>query len=58
MKKIFIKPASGRVVPHPERGGFLAEQGEEVTLTAYWQRRVNDGDVVQDKPTKTKGATK
>lgn len=58
MKKVFIKPTTGRVVPHPERGGFLAEQGEEVDLTPYWQRRINDGDVVQEKQTKTKGATK
>lgn len=58
MKSVFLKPATGCVVPNPDRGGFLAEQGEEIILTAYWQRRLNDGDVVQEKPIKTKGATK
>lgn len=52
MTKIFIKPAEGRVVPHPERGGFLSEQGDEVVINAYWQRRLNDGDVVKAKPAK------
>lgn len=57
MIKVFLKPASGRVVPYPERGRNLREDGEEVAINTYWQRRLNDGDVIKTKPVKaeTKG---
>lgn len=47
MIKVFVKPVTGRVVPCPERGRNLAEAGEEVIINAYWQRRINDGDVIK-----------
>ncbi|MDH4449205.1 MAG: DUF2635 domain-containing protein [Rhodoferax sp.] len=61
-ERIFIKPA-----PQPEGqpalkvrkpvNGHLAEQGESVNLDSYWQRRLNDGDVViADEPTATPAA--
>ncbi|NMZ37106.1 DUF2635 domain-containing protein [Pseudomonas proteolytica] len=47
MKQIFLKPAPGRACPMPEKGGaLLPVAGEPVTLNAWWQRRLNDGDAV------------
>jgi len=49
-ERVFIKP--GRMpdgTPMKARkpmGGFIAEQGEEVTLDSHWRRRLDDGDVV------------
>lgn len=53
-----VKPAPDRQVPDPEKGGFLPQEGREVEATAYWLRRLADGDVVEvvAKPTKRKGA--
>lgn len=47
---MFVKPAAGRQVPDPERGDALPPEGREVEPTQYWQRRVNDGDVVEAVP--------
>lgn len=52
MIKVFLKPVTGRVVPYPERARNLAEDGEEVVINTYWQRRLNDGDVIKIKPAK------
>lgn len=47
MKRVHVKPAEGRAVPDPARGGeLLSVEGHEVPLTAYWQRRINDADVI------------
>lgn len=43
-----LRPAEGVKVRHPD-GRHLAEQGETVTITAYWQRRLAEGDVVEVK---------
>ena len=43
---MFVKPAPGRTVPDPERGGVLPVDGRDVPVTTYWQRRVADNDVV------------
>ncbi|PIP02746.1 MAG: DUF2635 domain-containing protein [Zetaproteobacteria bacterium CG23_combo_of_CG06-09_8_20_14_all_54_7] len=53
-----VKPTPGREVPDPEKGGFLPPEGRAVEATAYWLRRIADGDVteVEAKPTKRKGA--
>lgn len=50
------KPAAGREVPDPEKGGFLPPEGRDVEATAYWLRRKAEGDVieVEEKPTKAK----
>lgn len=58
-----VKPVSGRQVPDPEKGGFLPPEGRAVKATAYWLRRLVDGDIVEvaavePKPAKTKGADK
>lgn len=46
---ITIKPANPAVNVRKQDGPFLAEDGEPVTRTAYWVRRLNDGDVVEVK---------
>lgn len=45
---MFVKPATpGLKVPHPTvRGRYLADEGEEVTDSFYWQRRIGSGEVV------------
>lgn len=57
---MFVKPASGRQVPDPERGGILSPEGREVEANVFWLRRLSEGDVVEFevKPAKTKGADK
>lgn len=41
----FIKPASDTPVRKPD-GSFLGEDGEFVVWSTYWQRRVDDGDII------------
>lgn len=42
-----LRPAPGRVVPDPERGfAPLAPEGRRVEVTTYWQRRIDDNDVI------------
>ena len=43
---MFVKPAPGRAVPDPERGGLLGEAGRRVEPTQYWLRRQQDNDVI------------
>lgn len=50
---MFLKPAEGLDVPDIDRGGLLAVEGREVTPTTYWQRRIDDGDVVLVDPADT-----
>lgn len=50
-ERIFIKPAPQAEGQPPLKvrkpvNGHLAEKGESVNLDSYWQRRLNDGDVV------------
>lgn len=59
--KIHVKPTKPSVKVRKPDGKYLAEQGEEVTKSAFWVRRINDGDVITTKLTKavsTKTATK
>lgn len=42
-----LKPAPDRRVRHPGDGRLLDPAGETVPANAYWQRRLNDGDVVR-----------
>lgn len=42
----FLRPAEGVKVRHPD-GRHLAAEGETVTMTSYWQRRLAVGDVVK-----------
>ena len=41
-----LRPAEGVKVRRPD-GRHLAAEGETVTMTSYWQRRLADGDVVE-----------
>lgn len=47
---MFVKPASGLLVPNPEAAPglprHLAAEGADVPDTEYWRRRLADGDVV------------
>lgn len=55
MKTMTLKPAPGRVCPMPEKGGeLLPAEGATVPRNAYWQRRVLDGDALEQKA-RTKG---
>lgn len=49
-----VKPISGRQVPDPEKGGYLPPEGRTVEPTAYWLRRITDGDVAESQPPKAK----
>lgn len=50
---MFLKPASGRTVPDPDRGGLLPPDGRHVEPHQYWLRRLADGDVVEAQPPKS-----
>lgn len=52
MSKVFLKPNEGIKVRDPHTGNYLPEDGAEVELNTYWQRRLNDGDIVEVKPEK------
>ena len=45
MTQIRIKPADGLIVRKPDTE-LLKKDGETVTVNSYWQRRLNQGDVV------------
>ena len=50
--RVTLKPAPGRIVKFPPGGPHarrLKPEGEELTLTTYWRRRLNAGDVVEVK---------
>lgn len=47
---MYLKPVSGRQVPDPDRGDLLPVEGREVVDQQYWQRRLNDGDVIESTP--------
>lgn len=55
---MFLKPASGRQVPDPDRGGFLPPEGRNVVPHQYWLRRLQDGDVVESSPPQPKAPHK
>jgi hypothetical protein len=48
VEKLFVKPAKGLVVPRPDNGRVLKEEGEWVKQSTYWRRRIADGDVLVD----------
>lgn len=55
---MFVKPAAGRQVPDPDKGGCLPPEGREVVPHQYWLRRLQDGDVVESSPPQPKASTK
>lgn len=46
----FIKPRAGLVVRHPGNARVLATDGEHVAWSSHWQRRLQDGDVIEFRP--------
>jgi hypothetical protein len=48
-----IKPVNGKHL-RKENGQILSAEGETVIATAYWLRRLNDGDVVEVAPEESK----
>jgi len=45
--EIKLKPSkSGLIVRDPVSKKTLADEGEVKQLSSFWQRRINDGDVV------------
>jgi hypothetical protein len=52
MEKIFIKPrVAGQVIRHPEKmHHIISQQGEWVTNSFEWQRKLLQGDIVIAKP--------
>ncbi|CCP02968.1 Mu-like prophage FluMu protein [Erwinia amylovora Ea644] len=46
---MFVKPVPGRIVRDPVKGTPLPASGENVPDSAFWHRRLKDGDVVQAK---------
>jgi hypothetical protein len=47
--KIFVKPKEGLVIRRPDNGRVLSAEGEEVPQSTFWQRRINEGDVIEGK---------
>lgn len=46
MSTVFVVPAAGALVRHPDTMTPLSAGGENVELTTYWRRRISDGSVV------------
>lgn len=45
MKRIFVTPLDGKVIPLPDGNGDLPQAGKEVTASSFWYRREKDLDV-------------
>jgi len=43
--RITVLPAAGRAVPDPEAGDLLPKERREVLDSAWWRRRLADGDI-------------
>ncbi|MBY8959320.1 DUF2635 domain-containing protein [Pseudomonas sp. MIS38] len=43
--RITVLPAAGRAVPDLEAGDLLPKEGREVLDSAWWRRRLADGDI-------------
>ena len=54
METKFLKPAAGMLVRLEGASRHLVAEGENVTMTAYWRRRLRDGDVTEAKPKPSK----
>ncbi|SEQ31547.1 DUF2635 domain-containing protein [Pseudomonas sp. NFPP19] len=57
-KRITVLPVAGRAVPDPEAGDLLPASGREVSDSAWWRRRLADGDITSKavKAVKSQGA--
>ena len=52
METQYLKPAAGMLVRLEDATRHLFAEGENVVMSAYWRRRVRDGDVTEAKPPK------
>ncbi|EMM7986886.1 TPA: DUF2635 domain-containing protein [Morganella morganii] len=55
MTELHLKPVTGLTVRDPETMQPLAEKGERKPRTAYWLRRLKDGDVTEVTAAQNKG---
>ncbi|MDR1946640.1 MAG: DUF2635 domain-containing protein [Desulfovibrio sp.] len=44
---VFIRPAPGLVIADPQTGDYLPEKGAIMPRSAFWLRRMKDGDVLE-----------
>lgn len=59
MNHVYLKPERPNlIVRKPDTRLPLAADGEYVVMTAYWKRRLADGDVVRGKPPKSASDSK
>lgn len=56
LNKIFIKPRKPEFIVFKPDGCRLKAEGEYVDTVPFWQRRLNDRDVVVAQPSKTPAA--
>ncbi len=56
MNMLNLKPSPGLVVIDPQTRQALPADGAQVAESSYWLRRLDDGDVVEFNPKKTKRA--
>lgn len=56
LNKIFIKPRKPEFIVFKPDGCRLKAEGEYVDAVPFWQRRLNDRDVVVAQPSKTPAA--
>ena len=52
MSMKFLKPGKGLLVRLEDCTRHLLAEGEHVVMSAYWRRRVRDGDVTEAQPPK------
>lgn len=52
----WVKPAAGLTITDPETGKTLPAEGDEVLWGSWWQRRFNDGDIVETNEKAVKAA--
>ena len=50
MDTMFVKPAPGLKVRHPETRFHIPDEGTRVPRDSYWTRRLVDGDVIEVAP--------
>lgn len=59
MKNVTLHPASKKMNVRKPDGSHLNEKGEEITLNAFWYRRLRDGSVTcNNSPAPTQGVAK
>ena len=45
LPEVVVKPAEGRSMRDPMTRHLITESGVKVPLSAYWRRRIEDGDL-------------